>query len=107
MKAYEGSFNFRRGDGRPIYDPPELQALTDKFPVTVDGVEVKQCWYADAAAGIAKTYDVLRDGTPHTVRRDFPEFWSKEDFPGRDVDCPLDGVLSETLRGKVEIWGQD
>lgn len=35
------------------------------------------------------------------------EWWKPEDFPGRDVSCPIDGVLCETLHGEVEIWGPE
>lgn len=35
------------------------------------------------------------------------EWWRPEDFPSRDVSCPIDGVLCETLHGEVEIWGPE
>lgn len=35
------------------------------------------------------------------------EWWTPEDFPNRDVSCPIDGVLCETLHGEVEIWGPE
>lgn len=35
------------------------------------------------------------------------EWWTPEDFPDRDVSCPIDGVLCETLHGEVEIWGPE
>lgn len=66
----------------------------------LDGREIKQVWFADTEAGIVRTYDVLGDGKVHRGGREF----LTRDFPGRDVGSPVDGVLSETLRGKVELF---
>jgi hypothetical protein len=91
-----------------IYDAPDADGGVADGGVTraamggscfVDGREIKQVWYADTEAGIVKTYDVLGDGKAHPGREFAPA-----DFPGREVDAPLDGVLSETLRGKVELF---
>ena len=30
--------------------------------------------------------------------------YAPSDFPGRDVECPIDGVLRERLTGKVELF---
>ncbi len=112
-KQYFGKFDYSQSP--VLYDPPEL-VETDKVGiVTLDGNIVKWVWYADTKAGILKTYDVLRDGQPHPVNNGYITterplgqlVYKPEDFPGREVDCPPDGVLSETLRGKVEIWGPE
>lgn len=48
------------------------------------------------------------DGTIHFSGIIEPDrHWKPEDFPGREVECPPEGVLSETLRGEVEIWGPE
>lgn len=67
----------------------------------VDGREIKQAWFVDTEAGIVKTYDVLGDGKLHSGR----EFTSA-DFPGREVESPWDGVVSETLHGKVDLFAR-
>lgn len=74
--------------------------------VTVDGEEIHQVFYADTEAGIVKTFDVFRNFKPTAVRRsaDMDDIWVAGDFPGREVDAPPDGVLSETLRGRVELF---
>jgi len=76
--------------------------------VLVDGVEIKSAWYVDTEAGVVKTYDIFRDGKFATATDRAPinapfECWVPENFPGREVECPPHGVLSETLRGKVEL----
>jgi hypothetical protein len=72
--------------------------------VFVDGVEIKQVFYVDTEAGLVRTYDVLGDGEAHAVRRGFHEICHQEsDFPGRDISAPLNGPLSETIRGAVTL----
>lgn len=69
--------------------------------VFVDGKEVQQVWYCDTELGIVKTYD-LEDGgrilagfglSPELRERGEKEGW----------DMPLDGAVSRTVRGLVEI----
>lgn len=114
MKQYFGKFDYSQ---HPVlYDPLEI-AYSIGFgnKVTLDGRTIEQVWYADTESGILKTYDVFRDGKPRTTSHGFRyphtkplgDVYSPDDFPGREVDCPPDGVLSETLRGKVEIWGPE
>jgi hypothetical protein len=104
-KSYEGSFNYRRDDDKPTYDPPELEC-TACYPLTVDGVEVRGVWYADTSAGIAKAY---LDENMNPNEMPFL-FRSARRLPA-DVEAieMSDGqyLLSRTLRGKVEIWGPD
>lgn len=71
--------------------------------VLVDGREVVLVHYADDKRGIVKTYDVLGDGKPHASVEVKCPWWTPEDFPGRTVECPAEGALSETLWGKVEF----
>lgn len=100
MKQYFGRFNYQIN----LFDPPEIKE-SEHGVCLLDGKEIKQVWYADTEAGIVKTYDVLGDGVPHAVRRGYVAAHEVSDFPGREIDAPLDGVLSETLHGKVEIFG--
>ena len=94
--------------GSPIEcDPPELIETMGGL-VTVDGKEIYSVWYADTISGVVKTYDIFHNGAiaTTTVKDGHGEsFYTAEDFPGRDVFCPPDGVLSETLRGKVRLFG--
>lgn len=83
--------------------------------VKVDGKRVELVHYVDTTAGIVKSFDVLHDGSPATPTsqgkwdardsegRRIGEFYSPSDFPGREVECPPAGVLSETHRGVVEL----
>jgi hypothetical protein len=79
--------------------------------VFVDGVEIKLAWYVNTETGIVKTYDVFHDGNPRPVIKSpgwlgaaIRDYYTEKHFPGREVDCPVDGALSETLRGKVELF---
>ncbi len=65
----------------------------------IDGKEIRLVCFADTAAGIVKTYDVMGDGESHFARG-----YTPADFPGREVECVQDDVLTETQRGKVELF---
>lgn len=78
--------------------------------VFVDGVEIKLAWYVNTETGIVKTYNVFHDGKPYSTARGdgwlnpFIDYYREEGFYPRKVECPKDGALSETLRGKVELF---
>lgn len=86
---------------------PDWNFDRDRRRVFVNGEEIRQVWYVDTDAGIVKSYDVLGDGEPHCVSDGFKGhstiLYAPEDFPGREVECPEFGVLSETLRGTVNL----
>lgn len=73
----------------------------------LDGKEITQVCYIDNEAGTVRTLDVLGDGKPHATRKADGTAWTSADFPGREVQCPADGALSEILYGEVEIWGPE
>ena len=52
--------------------------------------------------GFVVTFDVVPDGMIVPARN-----YTAADFPGREVDCPWDGVLAETIRGKVELFTRE
>lgn len=96
----------------PFATKPERKAaeLLEKGRCLVDGKEIQGVWYVDVVHGFVCTFDVLHDGNVATCTakdRDGKDFWLTSDFPGREVDAPRDGVLSETLRGKVELFTKD
>jgi hypothetical protein len=66
--------------------------------VFVDGVEVHGVWYVDTEAGIAKTYHVVLGGTVTSSR--FKRLMVPDDW---EIEAPLDGVVSRTIRGQVEL----
>jgi hypothetical protein len=107
MKAYEGSFNYRRDDGKPIYDPSELQ-ITESYELTIDGYKVDGVWYADTSNGIAKAY--LDEGlVPNSIPYIFNEVQTRS-LPD-DIEAikihPDAYLLSRVLRGNVVIWGPE
>ncbi len=77
----------------------------------VDGRQIAQVWFADTETGVVKTYDVFGDGKARAtcggysaIDKPFGDvLYTPADFPGREVECPLDGAVSEMLRGKVEL----
>lgn len=72
----------------------------------VDGKEINCVWYADTEAGIVKTYDVLGDGKAHATRELIGFGTLSVDsmvVNHRLVEAPIDGVVSVTLSGKVEL----
>ena len=83
------------------------QAITDGHPYHcfVDGKEIALVWYADTEAGIVKTYDVLRDGKVY-MTSDIKALAALDirvkRFHGK-IELPEGGIMSETLRGKVEL----
>jgi len=96
-----GRFNFRTMDFYPF---THADVIGGKC--LVDGEEIKNVWFADTEMGIVRTYDVLHDGSLATATAKGPGcLWHPSDFPGREVECPWDGALSETLRGRVQIFG--
>ena len=97
-KEYFGRFNFRLPE-LERFQPPEVGESCGGM-VTVGGKEVKQAWYGDTSEGIVRSYAVLPDGKARATRDLTPD-----DFPGREVECPINGVLSEVLRGNVRIFG--
>lgn len=75
----------------------------------LDGVEVAQAFYIDTEAGVVKTYDLrgvpgipdgLADGKAHSSR----ELWLKGFLKTAEVDAPVDGAVSRTLFGRVELF---
>ena len=67
-------FDFQAG----IFDPPELEPAEGeprpKWRVFCDGVELRECWFADERAGEARVYE-LRDGQPFIAEgTDFAAF---------------------------------
>ncbi len=78
-----------------FWGPDDFQAK--RSDVFVDGVQIHQVWYTDEKRGFVKTYDVMQCGSP-VLAAEVGEM----DFPGREVEN-LGGVLSETIRGKVEL----
>ena len=65
----------------------------------LDYREIHCVWYADTEAGIVKTFDVLGDGKPHSTR----ELLKSDVLNDARVEAPLDGAVSMTLHGKVEL----
>ena len=102
MKQYFGRFDYQTME----FSPPEIRETEHVGKCLVDGKEIKWAWFADTAAGILKTYDVSGSG-PLVVQKQDGSAWTPSDFPGREVYCPIDGVISETLRGHVEILGPE
>ena len=66
------------------------------------GREIKLVRYADTQAGFVIFVDVVLDGMIVPARN-----YTAADFPGREVDCPWDGVLAGTIRGKVELFTRE
>lgn len=84
---------------------PEQRLPGGKF--FLDGKEIMQVCLVDSIAGMIRTLDVLGEGRPHATRKPDGSAWIPADFPGREVDCPHGGALSEVLHGEVEIWGPE
>lgn len=84
-----------------IFEPSHLQESMYGM-VTVDEKKIDQVCYANTRSGVVKTYAVLPNGKTTSARG-----FNPYDFPGRDVTCTLYGVLTETLRGKVRIFGPE
>ena len=105
-KLFYGRFNFHTMDFFPF---TELDVMGGTC--FVDYREIKNVWFADTEMGIVRTYDVLHDGSVATATASRPcEIDNRceylpSDFPGREVECPRYGALSETLRGRVQIFG--
>lgn len=73
----------------------------ERWRITLDGVEINAVLFADTDAGILKTFDIFHDGAIATGTWKGPGVcWKASDFPGREIETPLDGVLVETLREK-------
>lgn len=95
----EGSFDIPH----EVYDPIEMvRAFGGK--VFLDGVEVKQCTYANSRMGVVWTLDVFGDGLAHATRKADGGWWCPNDFPGRHVECAVGNVLRERRIGKVEVF---
>jgi hypothetical protein len=99
--------NRKRLYGRVNYqkrcsEPPELYEESYLGVVFVDGKRIDQVWFVDTAAGIVKTYDVMGD-----KRSRVGNCFTPSDFPGREVECPPGGIVSEVLRGDVELYGPE
>ena len=75
--------------------------------VTVNDKPIDHAWYGDTTEGVVKTFNVVGKISATAWKGPNGECWTPEDFPGREVDCPPDGILSETLRGKVRIFGPE
>lgn len=66
----------------------------------VDGVRIKQVWFADEEEGVVKSYDIHQDGSrlravDSVCRGSFP--------PEMEIEMPDRGVVSRTFRGVVKI----
>ncbi len=93
-------FNFRDGEF------PEGFAKFHKAKCLVDGVEIKQVWYADTEVGVVKSYDVLGDGKPYATRDPLIQALMLDGKVVEGIepwDLPFDGVASKTVRGKIEF----
>jgi len=84
------------GDGQARLTRLIIPIAQDKPVIVTDGtVQETPSPYREKHAGhitVSRGYLTRRQYHP-------------SDFPGREVECPLDGVLSETLRGEVRIYG--
>jgi len=83
----------------------DLARKAQRGTCLLDGVEVPKAFYIDTLSGVVKTYDLrgapgipeaFADGKTHTSR----ELWAKGFLKTSDVD----GAVSRTLRGKVELF---
>ena len=81
-----------------------VDAAVNRKPWTcfVDGVEIKQVWYANTETGVVKTYDVLRDDRVY-ASSDAEAIAKALLQPSVELEILRDSALSETLRGRVEI----
>lgn len=108
-----------------VHFPGELEALMKlsacgdtKALIEVDGKEIQEVWFIDTEAGIVKSYAVVpplidwskpvkmgeyKGSTACATRRAGMAPYTPESFPGREVECPLDGPLSEVHRGHVQV----
>jgi len=85
----------------------DATAKGNPYRCFVNNVEIKLVCYANTETGIVKTYDVFRDGKYHLTYEIFGNevcpYVYDEVFRSREIETPLDSVLSEILRGKVEL----
>ena len=84
---FHGRFNLHTMDFFPFQEQDVLGGRC-----FVDGVLIRRVWFADTEMGIVRSYADLEGGDP-------------KDFPGREVERLPNGPLSETLRGRVQIFG--
>ena len=77
--------------------------------VFVDGVEQRQVWYVDTDAQLVKTFDVYGDGHAYATATGFRGDRTNPDVRAAELlsDDPdvedRDGILSRTVRGRVEL----
>lgn len=88
--------------------------------VFLDGKELTAVWYADDEAGIVKTYHISQGESyvasavnPQTLERFTFDLrntkfiargFNRSSVPADwEIEAPEDGVVSRTLRGKVEL----
>ena len=70
--------------------------------VTVNGVAVEQVIFLSTKQNMVKTVKVAPFAS--VVYSSYAKNHSKpDDFAGREVEFPVDGVVTETLRGKVQV----
>ncbi len=89
---YRAPMKLDRETIHKIWDLPE------KFDVTLNGKVIRLVRMIDTKAGMLDTLDVIGDQKPRAGL-----YYKPEDFPGRDVNCRPDDVLSEYLYGKVQV----
>lgn len=67
----------------------------------VDGVEISHVWYLDTEAGFVRTYRVAEGIGPIASASLSPELRERGTSEGWDM--PLEGVVSKTICGVVEL----
>jgi hypothetical protein len=70
----------------------------------VDGVRVRNVFYADSEQGIVKTYDVANDGNVHTSGQIKELFADNDGLLPPDVEVEPSGALYKTVTGRVEFF---
>lgn len=78
--------------------PPGALELFNMGKCLVDGIEIYCVWFADTAAGVVKSYDIVGDCCVHSVY--------DGDIP---ITCiphyieTVDDIFSITIEGKVDL----
>ena len=107
--AITGLWDYRNGVNRCT---PAIHIGKHKYSCFVDGKEIQQVWFFDTERGIVKSYDVLLDGRPYTINGhpNYPQFqetMQSINADRREVEVFDSGLLSVTIRGKVEVRFED
>ena len=81
--------------------PTEEEDANRRKHVFVDGVKIQHVWFCDTESGIVKTYDILGDGSIHSVREIGQlAFRLTSRF---HYELLPDGPISRTIIGRVEL----